>query len=355
MTKAMRNRVHLVGSVSLPSATAVFEQVSARVGNDIARLSDGETGERGVPFPFRTDLAASITNTPGMVFKHVWKVSADLTFDLYGLAPGARAQDIEFGALGFATAAKASYTEFKRLRAAGKIPTDVRMQVSLPTPLLVEISFVTVADVVPLWPAFERAMLRELKEIAAAIPHADLAIQWDVAAEICTILEGGMPQLAQMISREQVLNSIIRITEAVPPDIPTGWHFCYGDTGVSTEDCETHHIVEPRDLGVLVALANDLCARVKRSLDWLHMPVPRTRDDPVYFAPLENLRLKPGMQLYLGLVHKRDGLEGAKRRIAAAKSFYPTFGVGTECGLGRRKPEDIPGLLDLHHEVACSL
>jgi hypothetical protein len=355
VTEAMRKRVHLVGSVALSSTTEVFEQVSARVGSDIARLSDGETGGRGVPFPFQANLAASITKTPGMIFKQVWKVSADMTFDLYGLAPGARAEDIEFGALGFAAAAKESYPEFKRLQAAGKITAGVRMQVGLPTPLLLEIGFVTVTDVIPLWPAFERAMLRELKEIAASIPHGDLAIQWDVAAEICAILEGGSPQLAEIVSRDEVLNSIARITEAVPLDVQTGWHFCYGDTGVSTEDCETHHIVEPRDLGVLVALANDLCAMIERPMYWLHMPVPRDRDDPAYFAPLKNLKLKPGMQLYLGLVHKRDGMEGAKRRIAAAKAFYPAFGVGTECGLGRRKPEDIPGLLDLHHEVACAL
>jgi hypothetical protein len=355
VTEAMGKRVHLVGSVALSTSAEVFEQVSARVGNDIARLSDGETGGRGVPFPFQADLVVSITKTPGMVFKHVCKVSAELTFNHYGLAPGARAEDIEFGALGFAAAAKESYPEFKQLQAAGKIPADVRMQVGLPTPLLLEIGFVTVTDVIPLWPAFERAMLRELKEIAASIPHVDLAIQWDVAAEICAILEGGVAQLAEMVDREELLNSIARITEAVPLDVQAGWHFCYGDTGVSTEDCETHHIVEPRDLGVLVALANDLCAMIKRPLAWLHMPVPRTRDDSAYFAPLENLRLKPGMQLYLGLVHKRDGLEGAKRRIAAAKAFYPAFGVGTECGLGRRKPEDIPGLLDLHHEVGCAL
>jgi len=102
----------------------------------------------------------------------------------------------------------------------------------------------------------------------------------------------------------------------------------------------------------LVAFANDVCALVKRPVNWVHMPVPRQRDDAAYFAPLKNLKLKPRMQLFLGLVHKHDGLEGARRRIAAASAFYPSFGIATECGMGRRPPEVIPALLALHHEIA---
>jgi len=354
MTETMTKRVHLVGSVSLSSATEVFEQVAARVGNDIARLSDGETGGRAMPFFLQAGLTAAITKTPGIIFKDIWEV-AGLKINLYGLAPGAKAQDIEFGVLGFAEAAKTSYLEFKRLRAAGRIPAGVRLQVGLPTPFMMEVGFITATDLLALGPVFERAMLRELAQIAASIPHGDLAIQWDVAPEITSILEGDVPTLAGIFKRQQVVDSIAKITDAVPLDVQTGWHFCYGDTGTSTEDRETQHFFEPRDLGVLVALANDVCAMVRRPVHWLHMPVPRIRDDEAYFAPLKDLHLKPGMQLYLGLVHKFDGLEGARRRIAAAKVFYPEFGVGTECGLGRRKPGDIPGLLDLHHEIACAL
>jgi hypothetical protein len=82
------------------------------------------------------------------------------------------------------------------------------------------------------------------------------------------------------------------------------------------------------------------------------MPVPRDRDDDRYFEPLRNLKLKSGTELYLGLIHLTDGIEGAKRRAAAAKRVVSDFGVATECGFGRRPPETIPDLIRLHRTVA---
>ena len=37
---------------------------------------------------------------------------------------------------------------------------------------------------------------------------------------------------------------------------------------------------------------------------------------------------------YLGLVHRTDGLDGARRRLAAAKKVVTDFGIATECGFG---------------------
>ena len=82
------------------------------------------------------------------------------------------------------------------------------------------------------------------------------------------------------------------------------------------------------------------------------MPVPRDRDDVAYFTPLKGLKLGHGTELYLGLVHRTDGIDGARRRLAAAKQVVTDFGVATECGFGRRPPETVPGLIDLHFEVA---
>ena len=43
----------------------------------------------------------------------------------------------------------------------------------------------------------------------------------------------------------------------------------------------------------------------------------RDRSDDQYFAPLAELALKPEPQLFLGLVHYTDGLEGTRKRTAA--------------------------------------
>jgi hypothetical protein len=112
------------------------------------------------------------------------------------------------------------------------------------------------------------------------------------------------------------------------------------------------HSLEPLNTGVMVDLANDLTRATRHPIAFFHMPVPRGRDDADYFAPLARLALAPTTELYLGLVHYTDGIEGGKRRIAAAKQFRPDFGIATECGFGRRPPETATRLLDLHAELA---
>jgi hypothetical protein len=109
---------------------------------------------------------------------------------------------------------------------------------------------------------------------------------------------------------------------------------------------------------VLAEIANGLGREVPRPIHWLHMPVPIERDDEAYFQPLSQLSLHPETYLFLGLVHIRDGVEGARRRIATAQRVVERFGVATECGMGRRPAErggtadGFQELLALHAAVA---
>jgi hypothetical protein len=130
----------------------------------------------------------------------------------------------------------------------------------------------------------------------------------------------------------------------VPRAVELGVHLCYGNRG-------GHHFIEPADTATAVEIANALFERVKRPINFLHLPVPVDRDDDAYFAPLRRLRLPTETELYLGLVHEHDGVAGANRRIAAASSAVTNFGIGTECGFGRRPPESIPYLLALHRDI----
>ena len=86
----------------------------------------------------------------------------------------------------------------------------------------------------------------------------------------------------------------------------------------------------------------------------VHMPVPRDRADDVYFEPLARLKLPPGTELCLGLVHHTDGAEGSRRRLATARRHAGAFSIATECGFGRRRAETIAELLRIHAEVASS-
>jgi hypothetical protein len=86
----------------------------------------------------------------------------------------------------------------------------------------------------------------------------------------------------------------------------------------------------------------------------VHMPVPRNRSDEAYFAPLKDLKLPAGTKLAIGLVHLTDGVEGTRARMAVADKFAKDYLLATECGLGRRPPETIPKLLEIHRQAAAS-
>jgi hypothetical protein len=329
----------ILGSVPLDSAASVFEAVGTKLGSLVKRIPDGETGERYHWIGWQN---AILNKTKGFEPGDMYEVVPGWKAQRYRVSAGAE-KHIEFGPLGYADAAIRSYEDFKRARTQGKIAPGTRFQVSLPTPIATVHELCEPESARLAWLPYEERMCREIDEIAAAIPHNDLAIQWDAAIEFCFILEN--PEKLKTYPKEALIASIIRASEHVPPDAELGIHLCYGDAGHK-------HQLEPTDTKIMVDFSNRLAAALKYPLAWVHMPVPRERDDDAYFAPLRDLKLDPKTEFYLGLIHNTDGLAGALRRLAAAKKVVSNFGVATECGMGRRPPETIPGLLDLHREVA---
>lgn len=347
-TSTKRRPVLLVGSVPLASAAEVFEAAGSALGDLARRIPDGETGIRLLWIGCQAD---AFRDAVGLQAAAERRVPGVPPFTLYGIKPGVAAADVKLGPLGYAIAAIQSYRDFTRLRDAGKVHRATRLQVSLPTPFAVAHSFSERSAFPTLWQIYERRMLAEVDEIARAIPHRDLAIQWDVCLEmvefdtiserseaIRQIFDSGVPG-------DELLAAIVRVADHVPTEIELGLHLCYGDPGHK-------HVVEPKHTGPAVEMTNRLSSAIRRPITWVHIPVPRGRDDDAYFAPLRGLKLKPGTELYLGLVHFTDGIEGAQRRLTAAKRVVTDFGIATECGLGRRSPGTIPSVLALHREIA---
>ena len=110
----------------------------------------------------------------------------------------------------------------------------------------------------------------------------------------------------------------------------------------------------PKDMGLLVEIANGLTSRLPRHLDFLHLPVPKGRTDAAYFEPLRSLHLPEGVEVMLGLIHF-DDVQGDAVRMAAAGDFLKSFGVATECGWGRTDPARVTGLLESHARAAAIL
>jgi len=171
-----------------------------------------------------------------------------------------------------------------------------------------------------------------------------LAIQWDVPLEFA-LLEGVWVEPWFSPLKQGILDRWHRLTAAVKPDIDMGFHFCYGDIG-------HQHFTQPKDTGVMVDMAKELLSQVKRRVDYIHMPVPKDRDDAAYFASLKELQAVRGQtDIYLGLVHT-DDLEGTERRIKAASEVLDSFGVATECGWGRTSAEEIGSIVQILNAVS---
>ena len=131
-----------------------------------------------------------------------------------------------------------------------------------------------------------------------------------------------------------------RVGEAVPASIELGYHLCYGSPA-------DEHLVQPKDMTIMVEMANAISRGVARPIQFFHMPVPKNRNDDAYFAPLDNLSLHLETELYLGLIHYNDP-EGDATRIAAARRHARVGGVATECGMARGDPARLASLLAAH-------
>lgn len=330
----------LVGSVPLRSAAQVFEVIARDLAGLVKRIPDGETGER---LNFIVWAGEQIGKAKGMEVNPDETGPAWTNGKVFRCKQQVTSAQIDFGPHIYADAALKSYEDFKRLRAEKKIPLGVRFQVSLPTAMAVIFSHTSPPSRPTVWAAYERHFLDDVRKIVASIPSEDLAIQWDFATEIDRILE--IPDVAPNFSMQSLIDSVARLSEPIPEDVELGIHLCYGDPGHK-------HIIEPKDTALMVEVSNRLARTVRRRIDWIHIPVPKERDDYPYFSPLHNLRLDSSTELYLGVIHLSDGVAGAKRRIQAAHTVVPKFGVATECGWGRRASETIPELLTLHRQVA---
>jgi hypothetical protein len=340
MSAQQPSGAHLNGSVPLENSETVFRTVSSSLGDRLRRLPDGETGVRTNWIGFQSGAFAA-TEQFDLVPPDP-KSYAPLPF--FTPRAGADPSKVRFGRLGYADAAKASYEKFAALKREGKIRPGTRFQVSLPTPLAPVAAFVAPAAILAVEPVYEATLLKELDEIANAVPHDELAVQWDAAVEF-GMLEGVWPSGFKDV-RQEIVDRLLRIGNRVPADVELGYHLCYGDAG-------HRHFIEPADMSKLVDIANAVTSGLKRPVQWISMPVPRNRADDAYYAPLRDLTLPAETELYLGLVHITDGVEGTRRRIEAAqRAIDRPFGVATECGLGRPPAQTIPQLLQIHAEVS---
>lgn len=340
MPNSVGTSVHLVGSIPLESADDVFKLISAKLRSCCHRIPDGETGDR------RNWIGWQLG-----VFERqealVQQREKDRDYQLhppFAFAPGKGAKDLDFKDLGFARNALNSFPKFLEMQQRGEFSEKARFLVAVPTPFAPVYSFTAYACQREILPVYEAAILAEIDAIADAIPHDKLAIQWDVATEM-SIFEN-VYAVDFDDEWDVLMGQLARLGAAIPEQIDLGYHLCYGSMN-------NRHWKEPDDLGMCVRVSNELDTVLSRLINFLHMPIPIDRSDSAYFAPLDDLRLHAGSEIFLGLVHDQDTDAGNRARIDAAHTHLQNFGIATECGLGRRGADDMPDLMALHARLAC--
>ncbi|KAJ3780715.1 hypothetical protein GGU10DRAFT_136175 [Lentinula aff. detonsa] len=343
--------VHLVGSIcGAPTTIEAITKISENLPNHVSRIPDGEPAHRASFIGWQMGV---FKQCPAALRKY------DSTFNSIP-QPSLSSEEIESIVAqlsspplhtGYDDAAIESYGDFRKLRDQGILPQGVKFLVALPTVMVVT-CLIREGLQPEVEKLYEAAMLRDIAHIEASIPHEDLAIQFDVAGEFMTLEESYWPHFAPWWNpvKEGVVERLVRLGSIVSRDVELGYHFCYGDM-------KNQHFVEPKDMGLMIEVAGMVFEEVKkkREVNWLHMPVPKNRNDEAYFEPLKAFNLGK-TELYLGLVHAGDE-EGTKKRVEVAARFVQSdkFGVATECGLGRSPPENLGSIMEICKAVAAPI
>ncbi len=347
--------VHFNGSVNLPDAATVMQEISSRIPEGVRRMTDGETGDRGYWILFQIQKFLQMPEFEAVSVGQAYETDPDAPqMPQLRLAPGASAATITWPNLGYADAYAASFAVFDRLQAAGTIPAGIRMQMQYPTPIASMAGTIAPEDLPEVAASYEAALFADLDDVLGRLPHDRVAVQWDVAVEF-GMLEGAM---GPRVALAELTPGLVRCLERVPADVPAGMHLCYGDYG-------HQHFKQPESLDLQVDLVNAVVAAAQRPLNFVSFTVPQARGDADYFGPLRNLTAGPETELYFALVpyHPADQAEGTTAAQVAAidaalgqsAAGGRDWGICTECGMGRVAAADVPRLLDLHRHILAGV
>ena len=341
-----------MGSIPYESEEEVWTKVFESLPGRCSTAPDGETGSR--VYFVRFQKALFPIEIHGQLFPgHDPVPASEYPKDLDHMP-----------STGYDKAAVKSYQNFRRLRSAGKIPQNIRFQVCIPGIMNTIYSVVAPQHQAAAAKAYEKRLLEDLTRLQEQIPPEDLAVQLDVAVEFALLeksrgkMEGSkfgqvftpywLSQGSEdpfLETKQHLLNMTVRLAEVVKHNVSLGFHLCYGDI-------EHSHFVQPESTGTMVDFINSVAGELgPRSIDWVHMPVPKDRKDEGYFEPLQNLRMGDA-KLYLGLVHAHDQA-GTEARIKAAQAvLQKSFGVATECGMGRTPVGDLDSIFEISRALS---
>jgi hypothetical protein len=327
--------IHLPGSMPFADGEQMFRFVGQRLKPWVKRVPD-ETGAR-----------TGWVGTQRAAFDHeAFETSAPEPVGPLPPLPRRQLRDdvdrdaFEFAPFQYERAVAPSYEQFRRAREAGLLRADARLLVTMPTPHNVVSGFVATADQEPVRRAYERALARAVAHMATVVPADELAIQWDLVGELAILNDVfSVPYWDEATIRD----SLATCAAMVPDGVELGYHLCYGDSNnaflIRARAQGERHFARPPipDSSALLRAATAVSDVVARRIDFVHMACPYQWTHAEHWRPLAKLALPAGTELFLGLVHAQDGIDGARERVELAAQVITdrAFGVATECGMGR--------------------
>ncbi|MFZ2066409.1 MAG: hypothetical protein WAV27_10550 [Xanthobacteraceae bacterium] len=350
--KVQGNELLLVGSIPLDTPEQVFQSFGAPLGRYLFAMPDGEIGPRRhwISRVHYQVLAAhpelEVVQHPAPDDNGVERQHPRNAADAWWFKVRDGVKQVRFGdpgwRLGYARDAVNSYFVFKTLKEKGLLAQHLRFQVSIPmvNSVLPPRIFPNRDDLDRIRPGYAAATRAEIATIVGKVPAKELAIQWDCSTEVQDSYGAiaGFP-LAGAIERN--LDEVRQLSPHIPRDVALGYHFCFGTLGGWPR-------FQPDDLSQTVKLANAFVAASGRPVDWIHIPV-LDRSDDAFFAPLRDLDPQ-GARVYLGAIHNMTRF---KERVATARKFLPTFGLGAYCGFGREPVSALPRILNDHLDAVA--
>ena len=343
----------LVGSLPSASTEDAFRTCAPLFGDCCFALPDGETGDRALwicqeanllfrPHPDLEILQLPKDTPPGLPD---WAPGHQWDMQEFRLKPGVTSLKLDEWVR--MDDAIESYQTYRTLRDQGVIPTGVRFQIGLPWPM----------SAIGMWfrenfrndypivaAGYEDLVGRQLERLFKHVPAEDIAIQWDVCAEVLDI-EGILQWVNKEQSWDRYADPIPRLARFVPEEALLGYHLCYGTF-------PAWPMFEAKDMGLVVRMANEAVASSGRTVDFLHLAGPKTSrsDDDSFFQPLADLKVGDA-RVFLGLAMNVDGKVGLKLREKTARRHLANFGVANYCGFGRQPGVDPAETILAHHRL----
>jgi hypothetical protein len=355
MIEDHRGDVLLVGSLPFDTAEEAIGAAAEHLGDHLPAIGDGEVGPRKIWIGFlpmttysKHPALETLRSPEGGVPRPHHSEVYEAAF-LFGIKPG---EELRFETTNYGPIAVESYEVFKRLREQGAVPEGVRFQVTFPGTGSAISYFFREAD----WPAahaaYHDAVRRDIELILEHVPASDLQFQFDLAQEFVDMASGDAKGIAdwpdatleEKIERHAAV--LPELARNVPEQARLGFHWCYGTWG-------GWPMKDMADLGLCVRMTQEAIARIDRRVDYVHMPALK-HPVPEFFAPLAELDGED-VDVYLGIIHHTDGVEGFSERMEMARHYRARFGIGSVCGYGRVDPAELPNILAVHRDCAAAL